>query len=540
MPQSELGREIFYGAEARKKLKAGVDKLANAVKVTLGPKGRNVLYENTWGGQTVGAPASTKDGVTVAKEIRLTDRVENIGAQIVKEVAAKTMADAGDGTTTATLLAQEIFSEGLKALDAGASPVQLKRGMDQAVETVVSLIRNQALPLDTDEAIYNVAFISCNGDAEMADIVTKAMKKVGKDGVVTVENGKSTHMEIETVEGIKIDSGWVTPQFFTNPEKMLNELDNPYILFYGKKIQSIQEIFELGKKVNQAGRHFLIISEDISVEPLSMLLQNHQNGSLRSCVIKAPGFGDNRRFIMEDLADACGGTYITDETGFKLDKISLEHLGQAEKVVTSQKHCVIMKGKGWGGKIQVKVKALQNKLAELKDGFEKDQVRDRLARLTGGIAVIYAGAPTEPEIKEKKDRLDDAIHAVRAAMEEGIVEGGGMALLKANFDSLSAIDASHQRGIEIIKKILSAPFEQICRNAGKTPEVILSKLGPSEGYDASMDLICNMREKGIIDPAKVVRCALQNAVSVASLLLTTETVIVDSTDYENKKGVLVK
>lgn len=523
-----MAKEIKFEIEARDMLKAGVDKLANAVKVTLGPKGRNVVLEKKFG-----APQITKDGVTVAKEIDLSDPYENLGAQMVKEVASKTGDDAGDGTTTATVLAQSIVSVGLKNVAAGANPMDLKRGIDKAVLKVVESIANQAQTIGDDFAkIESVAKISANNDDTIGKLIAEAMHKVQKEGVITIEESKGTETYVDVVEGMQFDRGYISPYFVTDAEKMAAELENPYILIHDKKISSMKDLLPVLEATAQAGRPLMIISEDVDGEALATLVVNRLRGSLKVCAVKAPGFGDRRKEMLQDLAILTGGTVITEETGMKLEQATLDMLGQAEKVTVDKENTTIVNGAGEQETIATRVNQIKKQIETTTSDYDREKLQERLAKLAGGVAVIYVGAASEVEMKEKKARVDDALSATRAAVEEGIVPGGGVAYIRAveALKDIAVENDDEQTGIDIIKRAIEEPLRQIVGNAGKEGAVIVQKIKEGKGdygYNARTDEYQNLYEAGVIDPAKVSRVALENAASIAGMFLTTEAVIVE-------------
>ena len=523
-----MAKEIKFDIESRDALKRGVDALANAVKVTLGPKGRNVVIEKSFG-----APHVTKDGVTVAKEIELEDRVENMGAQMVKEVASKTNDIAGDGTTTATVLAQAIVREGLKNVAAGANPMDLKRGIDKAVLAVVANLKSQSKEVgDSSEKIKQVAAISANNDDTIGALIAEAFGKVGKEGVITVEEAKGTDTTVDVVEGMQFDRGYQSPYFVTNPEKMVAELENPYILLVEKKISSMKDLLPVLEPVAQSGRALLIICEEVEGEALATLVVNKLRGSLKIAAVKAPGFGDRRKAMLEDIAILTGGTVISEERGFTMENATLEMLGTAEKVTIDKDNTTLVNGGGDEAQIKGRVNQIKAQMETTTSDYDKEKLQERLAKLAGGVAVLYVGAASEVEMKEKKDRVDDALHATRAAVEEGIVAGGGVALVRA----IKALDFSGENqdettGIKIVKRAIEEPLRQIVENAGGEGSVIVAKVAEGEadfGFNAKTDEYVNMYEAGIIDPTKVVRVALENAASVSGMLLTTECVITES------------
>ncbi|KIA84379.1 molecular chaperone GroEL [Kaistella solincola] len=522
-----MAKEIKFDIESRDALKRGVDALANAVKVTLGPKGRNVVIEKSFG-----APHVTKDGVSVAKEIELEDRVENMGAQMVKEVASRTNDIAGDGTTTATVLAQAIVREGLKNVAAGANPMDLKRGIDKAVSAVVANLKEQSREVgDSSEKIKQIASISANNDDNIGTLIAEAFGKVGKEGVITVEEAKGTDTTVDVVEGMQFDRGYQSPYFVTNPEKMLTELENPYILLVEKKISSMKELLPVLEPVAQAGKALLIICEEVEGEALATLVVNKLRGSLKIAAVKAPGFGDRRKAMLEDIAILTGGTVISEERGFTMENATLEMLGTAEKVVIDKDNTTLVNGGGDEAQIKGRVNQIKAQMETTTSDYDKEKLQERLAKLAGGVAVLYVGAASEVEMKEKKDRVDDALHATRAAVEEGIVAGGGVALVRSiaslNFEGDNMDETT---GIKIVRRAIEEPLRQIVINAGGEGSVIVAKVAEGEsdfGFNAKTDEYVNMYEAGIIDPTKVVRVALENAASVSGMLLTTECVITE-------------
>ena len=523
-----MAKDIKFDIEARDALKRGVDALANAVKVTLGPKGRNVVIDKKFGSPTI-----TKDGVTVAKEIELEDAVENMGAQMVKEVASKTADIAGDGTTTATVLAQEIVSTGLKNVAAGANPMDLKRGIDKAVKAVVNELQKQSIEVgDNLNKIEQVASISANNDNAIGALIAEAMAKVKKEGVITVEEAKGTDTTVEVVEGMQFDRGYLSPYFVTNAEKMEAELDNPYILIYDKKISNMKDVLPILEQTTQSGRPILIIAEDVDGEALATLVVNKIRGSLKIAAVKAPGFGDRRKAMLEDIAILTGGTVISEERGFKLENTTLEMLGQTDKIVIDKDNTTVVNGKGEKDAITLRVNQIKAQMETTTSDYDREKLQERLAKLAGGVAVLYVGAASEVEMKEKKDRVDDALHATRAAVEEGIVPGGGVALVRAAkaLNSIKVENEDEKTGVQIITKAIEAPIRQIVANAGGEGAVIVSKIQEGKadfGYNAKTDTFEHMLEAGIIDPTKVTRVALENAASVAAMLLTTECVLAD-------------
>lgn len=526
-----MAKEILFDQEARDLLKKGVDQLANAVKVTLGPKGRNVIL-----GKSYGAPHITKDGVSVAKEIELECPFENMGAQLVREVASKTNDDAGDGTTTATVLAQSIINVGLKNVTAGANPMELKRGIDKAVSTVVKDIAAQSEAVGDDlKKIEHVAKISANGDEEIGRLIAEAMGKVKKEGVITVEEAKGTDTEVKVVEGMQFDRGYISPYFVTNTEKMECQMENPYILLYDKKISVIKDILPLLEKSLQTGRPLLIIAEDIDSEALATLVVNRLRGGLKICAVKAPGFGDRRKAMLQDIAILTGATVISEETGFSLEAATIEMLGQAEKVTVDKDNTTIVNGMGDKGELEARVAQIRGQIENTKSDYDREKLQERLAKLAGGVAVLYVGAASEVEMKEKKDRVEDALSATRAAIEEGTVPGGGTAYIRAidALESLKGETDDEATGIEIVKRAIEEPLRQIVANAGKEGAVVVQKVRDGKadfGYNARLDKYENLVAAGVIDPAKVSRVALENAASIAGMFLTTECVVADKKD----------
>ncbi len=523
----KMAKEIKFDIESRDALKRGVDALANAVKVTLGPKGRNVVIEKSFG-----APHVTKDGVSVAKEIELEDKVENMGAQMVKEVASKTNDIAGDGTTTATVLAQAIVREGLKNVAAGANPMDLKRGIDKAVTAVVANLKSQSQEVgDSTEKIKQVASVSANNDETIGSLIAEAFGKVGKEGVITVEEAKGIDTTVDVVEGMQFDRGYQSPYFVTNPEKKTTELDNPYILLVEKKISTMKELLPVLEPVAQAGKSLLIISEEVEGEALATLVVNKLRGSLKIAAVKAPGFGDRRKAMLEDIAILTGGQVISEERGFTMENATLEMLGTAEKVTIDKDNTTIVNGGGEEAQIKGRVNQIKAQMETTTSDYDREKLQERLAKLAGGVAVLYVGAASEVEMKEKKDRVDDALHATRAAVEEGIVAGGGVALVRAIAGlNLEGANQDENTGIKIVKRAIEEPLRQIVANAGGEGSVIVAKVADGSGdfgYNAKSDEYVNMLEAGIIDPTKVTRVALENAASVAGMLLTTECVITE-------------
>jgi len=521
-------KDVKFGYEARERMLRGVDVLANAVKVTLGPKGRNVILEKSFG-----APRTTKDGVTVAKEIELEDRFENMGAQMLKEVAQKTNETAGDGTTTATILAQAIVREGLKYVAAGMNPMDLKRGIEKAVAEVVESIEKQAKVVSGSSEIAQVGTISSNGDKGVDDMIAKAMQKVGNEGVITVEEAKSLDSELEVVEGMQFDRGYVSPYFITNAEKMIVDLDNPYILIYEKKLSSLQAMLPLLEAVVQSSRPLLIIAEDVEGEALATLVVNKLRGGLKVAAVKAPGFGDRRKAMLQDIAVLTGGELISEDLGIKLENVTTQMLGKAKRITITKDDTTIVRGGGKKDDIEARVGQIKQQIDDTSSEYDREKLQERLAKLAGGVAVIKVGGATEMEVKEKKDRVDDALNATRAAVEEGIVPGGGVALLHASKKIKATGDNDDQEaGINIVRRALQAPIRQIAENAGVEGSIVVGKVleqkSPSFGYDAQNDAYVDLINKGIIDPAKVVRTALQDAASVAGLLVTTEAGVAES------------
>lgn len=523
-----MAKEITYNTEAREALKKGVDQLANAVKVTLGPKGRNVIIDKKYG-----APHITKDGVTVAKEIELADAAENLGAQLVKEVASKTGDQAGDGTTTATVLAQAIVGVGLKNVTAGANPMDLKRGIDKAVSTVVAEIKKQSEVVGNDfDKIEQVATISANNDAEIGKLIADAMRKVSKDGVITIGEAKGMDTTIDVVQGMQFDRGYISPYFVTNTETMEVEMDKPYILIYDKKISNLKELLPVLEPAVQSGRPLLIIAEDVDSEALTTLVVNRLRAQLKICAVKAPGFGDRRKEMLEDIAILTGGTVISEEKGIKLESATIEMLGTAESITVNKDNTTIVNGAGDKDAIANRVAQIKAQIAATKSTYDKEKLQERLAKLAGGVAQLNVGAASEVEMKEKKDRVDDALSATRAAIEEGIVAGGGVAYIRAQkaLDSLKGENEDEQTGIEIVRRAIEEPLRQIVTNAGKEGAVVVDKVRNGEGdfgYNARKDTYENLKAAGVVDPAKVTRVALENAASIAGMFLTTECVIVD-------------
>ena len=527
-----MAKEIHFNTESRENLRKGVDILANAVKVTLGPKGRNVILDKKFG-----APTVTKDGVSVAKEIELKDPVENMGAQLVKEVASKTADDAGDGTTTATVLAQAIFNTGIKNVAAGANPMDLKRGIDKAVQSVVENLKSQSKDIKDSSEISQVATVSANNDHEIGKMIADAMDKVGKDGVITVEEAKGTETEVKTVEGMQFDRGYLSPYFVTNSDKMEAELENPYILIYDKKISAMKELLPVLEAVSQTGKPLLIIAEDIEGEALATIVVNKIRGALKVAAVKAPGFGDRRKAMLEDIAILTGGTVISEERGYKLESATIDYLGTAEKVNIDKDNTTVVSGAGKKDDIVARVNQLKKQIETTTSEYDKEKLQERLAKLSGGVAILYVGAATEVEMKEKKDRVDDALHATRAAVQEGIVAGGGTAFLRAipALDKLKLENDDQNTGVLIVKTALESPIRTIVENSGGEGSVVIQNIKEGKGdygYNAAVDKFESMFKAGIIDPTKVSRLALENAASIAGLLITTECVVVDEPETE--------
>ncbi len=528
-----MSKQIFFDIEARNKMKKGVDILANAVKVTLGPKGRNVVIEKKFG-----APQVTKDGVTVAKEIELEDPIENMGAQMVKEVASKTADIAGDGTTTATVLAQSIISEGLKNVAAGANPMDLKRGIDKAVAKVIESLKAQSQAVGNDsKKIEQVATISANSDSEIGKLIATAMSKVGKEGVITVEEAKGTDTTVDVVEGMQFDRGYISPYFVTNSEKMEVELQNPYILIYDKKISAMKDILHILEKVAQSGRPLLIIAEDLEGEALATLVVNKLRGTLKVAAVKAPGFGDRRKEMLTDIAILTAGIVVSEEQGFKLESADLTYLGSAASVTIDKDNTIVVGGKGKKADIVARVNQIKAQIENTTSDYDREKLQERLAKLSGGVAVLYVGAATEVEMKEKKDRVDDALHATRAAVEEGIVPGGGVAYIRAveSLEKLKGANEDESTGIQIVKRAIEEPLRQIVINSGIEGSIVVQKVKEGKadfGFNARTEVYENLFKAGVIDPTKVTRVALENAASIAAMLLTTECVIADKPKAE--------
>ena len=523
-----MAKKIQFDIEAREGLKRGVDALANAVKVTLGPKGRNVIV-----GKSFGGPQVTKDGVTVAKEIELEDALENMGAQMVKEVASKTNDLAGDGTTTATILAQSIVNEGLKNVTAGANPMDLKRGVDKAVTAIVDELNKSAKTVgNSSEKIQQIASISANNDSAIGDLITQAFEKVSKEGVITVEEAKGTDTYVDVVEGMQFDRGYLSPYFVTNSEKMESDLESPYILLYDKKISAMKDLLPILEPVAQSGKPLLVIAEDVDGEALATLVVNKLRGALKIAAVKAPGFGDRRKAMLEDIAILTGGTVISEERGFNIENTTIDMLGSAERVTIDKDNTTIVNGSGDKKEIQARVGQIKSQIETTTSDYDKEKLQERLAKLAGGVAVLYVGAASEVEMKEKKDRVDDALHATRAAVEEGIVAGGGVALIRARkqLEKIKSSNDDELTGIQIISRALEAPLRTIVENAGGEGSVVVAKILDGNGgfgYDAKSETYVDLFESGIIDPKKVTRVALENAASVAGMILTTECALVD-------------
>ena len=522
-------KDVYFASDARDRMLRGVNTLANAVKVTLGPKGRNVIIEKSFG-----APRSTKDGVSVAKEIELADRFENLGAQLIREVASKTNDKAGDGTTTATVLAQAIVVEGLKSVAAGMNPMDLKRGVDKAVARVVEEIKNSSRKVTTNEEIAQVGTISANGDVEVGAMIAKAMAKVGNEGVITVEEAKTAETELDVVEGMQFDRGYLSPYFITNAEKMEADLEEPMILLFEKKLSSLQPLLPVLEAVVQSGRPLLIIAEDVEGEALATLVVNKLRGGLRVAAVKAPGFGDRRKAMLEDIAILTGGQLISEDLGIKLENVTLEMLGKAKKVTITKDDTTIVDGAGDKDGIEGRISQIKKQIEDTTSDYDKEKLQERLAKLAGGVAVVRVGGSTEVEVKEKKDRVDDALNATRAAVEEGIVPGGGVALLKASkvLDGFKGDNDDQEAGVAIVRRALQAPIRQIAENAGVEGSIVVGKIlenaSATFGFNAQTEEYVDMIKAGIVDPAKVVRTALQDAASVSGLLITTEAMIADT------------
>ena len=532
-----MAKEISFDRDAREKLRNGVDALANAVKVTLGPKGRNVVIQKSFG-----APQITKDGVTVAKEVELEDPVENMGAQMVKEVASKTADIAGDGTTTATVLAQGMINAGLKNVTSGANPMDLKRGIDKAVKEVIKNLESQSEVIGDDfEKIKQVGSVSANNDEEIGSLIADAMKRVSKDGVITVEEAKGTDTYVEEVLGMQFDRGYLSPYFVTNAEDMTTEYEDPYILIHDKKVSNMQDIVPILEKVVQSGRPLLIIAEDIESQALGVLVVNRLRAQLKIVAVKAPGFGDRRKAMLEDIAILTGGTVISEEKGYKLENVTLEDLGSCEKISVDKDNTTIVNGRGNGEQIQARINQIKQQIETTTSDYDREKLQERLAKLSGGVAVLYVGAPTEVEMKEKKDRVDDALHATRAAVEEGIVAGGGVALIRAisALKNFKGANEDETVGVQIVKKALEYPLRIIANNSGVEGSVVLQRVmnsRESSGYNARTNKFEDLKKAGVIDPTKVTRIALENAASIAGMVLTTECVINDRPEPEAAGG----
>lgn len=529
-----MAKRLLFDTAAREGLKRGVDALADAVKVTLGPKGRNVIIDKKFG-----APSVTKDGVSVAKEIELKDPIENMGAQLVREVASKTADQAGDGTTTATVLTQAIFAAGLKNVAAGANPMDLKRGIDKAVVKVVEYLHNTSRQISNPKEIQQVASISANNDEEIGKMIAQAMEKVGKDGVITVEEAKGTETEVKTVEGMQFDRGYLSPYFVTNPDKMEAEMDSPFILIYDKKVSSMKELLPVLEAVAQTGRPLVIIAEDVDGEALATLVVNKIRGALKVAAVKAPGFGDRRKAMLEDIAILTGGTVISEERGYKLENATLAYLGRCEKAIIDKDNTTIVNGAGSPDDIKARVAQIKQQIENTTSDYDREKLQERLAKLSGGVAILYIGAATEVEMKEKKDRVDDALHATRAAVEEGVVPGGGIAFLRA-ISALTNVETENEdqaTGVNIIRIALESPLRTIIQNTGLEASVIVQKVkegADDYGFNARTEVYENLMAAGVIDPTKVSRLALENAASIASLLLTTECVVADEPEKDKE------
>ncbi|MFO7313907.1 chaperonin GroEL [Rhodothermus marinus] len=529
-------KQITFNSDARMALKRGVDKLADAVKVTLGPKGRNVIIEKKFG-----APTVTKDGVTVAKEIELEDKLENVGAQMVKEVASKTSDVAGDGTTTATVLAQAILTAGLKSVTAGANPMDLKRGIDKAVEVVVAELRKMSQEVQDKNRIAQVATISANGDKAIGQLIADAFEKVGKDGVITVEEAKGTETTLEVVEGMQFDRGYLSPYFVTNPDTMEAVLEEAFILIHDKKISAMKDLLPILEKVVQTGKPLLIIAEDVEGEALATLVVNKLRGVLKVAAVKAPGFGDRRKAMLEDIAILTGGTVISEEKGYRLENATLDYLGQAERIIVDKDNTTIVGGKGDPAQIKARANQIRQQIEETTSDYDREKLQERLAKLAGGVAVLKIGAATEPEMKEKKARVEDALHATRAAVEEGIVPGGGVAYIRAiaALDKVEVENEDQKIGVQIVQRALEEPLRQIAENAGWEGSIVVQRVKEGQGdfgFNAQTEEYGNLLEQGVIDPTKVARTALENAASVASLLLTTEAVVAEKPEKEKAQA----
>jgi chaperonin GroEL len=531
-----MAKDIRFSSEARNALKAGVDKLANVVKVTLGPRGRNVVIEKKFGG-----PTTTKDGVTVAKEVELEDYMENMGAQMIKEVASKTSDVAGDGTTTATVIAQAIIHEGLKNVAAGANPMDVKRGIDAAVKVVVEELKAQSKELPGKTEIAQVAKISANNDPEIGDLIADAMEKVGKDGVITVEEAKSTDTSLEVVEGMQFDRGYLSPYFITDSESMETVLEDVYLLIHDKKISNMKDLLPILEKVSQAGKSLLIVAEDLEGEALATLVVNKLRGTIKVCAVKAPGFGDRRKEMLQDVAVVTGGTVISEDQGYKLENATISYLGEAGRVVIDKDNTTIVSGSGEVDMIKARINEIKVQVEKSSSDYDKEKLQERLAKLSGGVAVLNIGAATEIEMKEKKARVEDALHATRAAVEEGIIPGGGVALLRA-MPKLNKLKISDEQmiGVRIVIRSLEEPVRQIAANAGHEPSIVIQKILEGKGdfgFDANKEEYVNMIDAGVIDPTKVTRVAVENAASIAGLMLTTEAIIADIPEKEAMPGM---
>jgi len=531
-----MAKDIRFSSEARNALKAGVDKLANVVKVTLGPRGRNVVIEKKFGG-----PTTTKDGVTVAKEVELEDYMENMGAQMIKEVASKTSDVAGDGTTTATVIAQAIIHEGLKNVAAGANPMDVKRGIDAAVKVVVEELKAQSKELPGKTEIAQVAKISANNDPEIGDLIADAMEKVGKDGVITVEEAKSTDTSLEVVEGMQFDRGYLSPYFITDSESMETVLEDVYLLIHDKKISNMKDLLPILEKVSQAGKSLLIVAEDLEGEALATLVVNKLRGTIKVCAVKAPGFGDRRKEMLQDVAVVTGGTVISEDQGYKLENATISYLGEAGRVVIDKDNTTIVSGSGEVDMIKARINEIKVQVEKSSSDYDKEKLQERLAKLSGGVAVLHIGAATEIEMKEKKARVEDALHATRAAVEEGIIPGGGVALLRA-IPKLKKMKISDDKmiGVRIVMRSLEEPVRQIAANAGHEPSIVIQKILEGKGdfgFDANKEEYVNMIDAGVIDPTKVTRVAVENAASIAGLMLTTEAILADIPEKEAMPGM---
>jgi chaperonin GroEL len=529
-------KDVRFGEDARARMLRGVNVLANAVKVTLGPKGRNVVLEKSFGSPTI-----TKDGVSVAKEIELADKFENMGAQMVKEVASKTSDIAGDGTTTATVLAQALIKEGMKAVAAGMNPMDLKRGIDKAVEAAVASLKDSSKPCKDDKAIAQVGTISANGDVEIGDIIAEAMKKVGKEGVITVEEGSGLKNELDTVEGMQFDRGYLSPYFVNNQQTMKVEMETPFILLYDKKISNVRELLPVLEAVAKAGKPLLIVAEEVEGEALATLVVNTIRGIVKVCAVKAPGFGDRRKAMLEDMAILTGGQVISEEVGLSLEKATLKDLGTAKRIVVEKENTIIIDGAGKNDTIKSRIDQIKRQIEETSSDYDREKLQERVAKLAGGVAVIKVGAATEVEMKEKKARVEDALHATRAAVEEGVVPGGGVALVRAiaAVSTLKGINEDQQHGIEMARRAMEAPLREIVANAGDDSSVVLNKVKDGTGnygYNAATGEYGDMVDMGILDPTKVTRSALQNAASIAGLMITTECMVAESPKREEKGG----